>query len=93
MNFELVDGFNKRVPLRAIGEEYNFILNHWTEIKVTSIMASKFANNKSLQQAAWGFYGLRRWIDNNIQGRWANTIHLFYFEDPADASYFLMRWA
>ncbi len=90
MNFELVDGFTKRVELR--NEYYAHIHSHWIQVKVTRSMAEQMVPEETDYRPARGYPRIRKWIDNNIQGRWASHIHLFYFEDSKDATYFLLRW-
>lgn len=94
MNFELVEGFTKRVNMYDKDSQIH-IYNHWTNIKVTSVMADQFTTPslmKTTHTRARAYNRVRAWIDEHIEGRWANHIHLFYFEDPKDATYFLLRW-
>lgn len=91
MNFELVDGFTKRVELSDAHLEY--IHSHWTKIKVSRAIAERMVPEETEHKPARGYPRVRRWIDNNIQGRWASHIHLFYFEDSRDATNFLLRWS
>jgi len=55
-------------------------------------MAEQMVPEEIIYRPSKGYPRIRRWVDNNIQGRWASHIHLFYFEDSKDATYFLLRW-
>lgn len=90
MNFELEEGYNKRVEFSPAVEFH--IMTSWTKVKVNRSMAEQMVPEETKYKPSKGYPRIRRWIDNNIQGRWASHIHLFYFEDPRDATYFLLRW-
>lgn len=92
MNFELQEDYEKRVEFSPVAEFH--IMTHWTKVKVTRAMAEQIVPEE-LQRSipAIGYSRIRHWIDSNIQGRWASHIHLFYFEDSKDATFFLLRWS
>lgn len=89
MNFEIADGYTKRVELSDA--HYRHIHCTWTKVKVTRAMAEQMVPENVKYPASKGYPRIRKWVDGNIQGRWASHIHLFYFEDPKDATYFLLR--
>jgi hypothetical protein len=91
MNFGICDSYIKRVNMDMDSGAH--IVSHWTQVKVTRAMAEQMVPEVTNYKPARGYPRVRNWIDNNIQGRWASHIHLFYFEDPKDAAYFLLRWA
>ena len=89
MNFDIQEGYAKRVELSPAVEVH--ILTKWTKVKVTRAMAEQMVPENVKYPASKGYPRIRKWVDGNIQGRWASHIHLFYFEDPKDATYFLLR--
>jgi hypothetical protein len=91
MNFELQEGYTKRVELSDAMHRY--IHYTWTQVKVTRAMAEQMVPEPVEYRPSKGYPRIRKWIDNNIQGRWASHIHLFYFEDSKDATYFLLRFS
>lgn len=91
MNFELAEGYDKRVEFSPAVSYH--IMSMWTEVKVTRKMAEQMVPEETKYRPSKGYPRIRRWVDNNIQGRWASYIHLFYFEDSKDATYFLLRWS
>lgn len=91
MNFEICNGFTKRVELSD--EHHAYIYSHWTHVKVTRAMAERMVPEPVKYKPSKGYPRIRKWIDSNIQGHWASHIHLFFFEDPKDATYFLLKWS
>jgi len=90
MNFELQEGYNKRVEFSP-AVVYR-IMSTWTEVKVTRAMAEQLVSVPVKYPASKGYPRIRKWVDDNIEGRWASHIHLFYFEEPTDAFLFRLRF-
>lgn len=91
MNFRLVDGYTKRVEI--VEENIAYIHCFWTKLKVSRAIAERMVPEETDYKPAKGYPRVRKWIDENTQGRWASHIHLFYFENPKDATHFLLRWS
>jgi hypothetical protein len=90
MNFELQEGYNKRVEFSPAVVYH--IMSTWTEVKVTRAMAEQMVPEETKYRPSTGFPRIRQWADDNIHSRWASHIHLFYFEEPTDAFVFKLRF-